>query len=142
MERMLKPGDKLPKKLRSLFWDYDLEAIDLEEDKVLIIRRVLSRGSVEDLKWLRRTIGDEEIKGFLLKTKGRGIEKRRLRFYGVIFGLPDKKVREWLKDPSRRIWDELSRDYSRSPMLTCHCEMCYLSLTLDEGGSWPPRPPA
>ena len=109
VQRMLKPGDKFFKKLKSLFWDYDPEAIDLEEDKVLIIRRVLSRGSVEDLKWLRRTIGDEEIKGFLLKTKGRGIEKRRLRFYGVIFGLPDKKVREWLKDPSRRIWDERCR---------------------------------
>ena len=105
------PGQesRLPRRLKSLFWDYDTEAIDLQEDRGLIIKRVLSHGSVEDLKWLRRIVGDEEIKRFLLKSRGRGIDKRRLRFYQVVFRLPAAEVDNWLKDPARKIWDNRCR---------------------------------
>ena len=97
------------KEVRSLFWEYDVKGLDLLKDRELIIKRVLSHGSVEDLKWLRRVVGDEEIKRFLLKTKGRGIDRRRLRFYQVVFRLPADEVDSWLKDPARKIWDNRCR---------------------------------
>jgi len=97
------------KEVRSLFWEYDFEDLDLSRDRELVIKRVLSHGSMEDLKWLRKIVGDEEIKRFLLKTKGRGMDKRRLRFYQVIFRLPAAEVDSWLKDPARRIWDNRCR---------------------------------
>ena len=97
------------KEVRSLFWEYDFEDLDLSRDRELVIKRVLSHGSMEDLKWLRKIVGDEEIKRFLLKTKGRGIDRRRLSFYQVIFRLPAAEVDSWLKDPARRIWDNRCR---------------------------------
>jgi hypothetical protein len=93
------------RKLEHLFWEYDFKDIDLSKDRELIIKKVLSHGSVEDLRWLRKVIGDEEIKVFLLKAKGRGMDRRRLRFYQVIFRLPAREVNIWLNEPARRIWD-------------------------------------
>jgi len=50
----------LTNKIKPLFWEYDPEEIDLEKDQRLVIKRVLSNGSVEDLRWLREAFGDEE----------------------------------------------------------------------------------
>ena len=82
----------LTNKIKPLFWEYDPEEIDLEKDRELVIKRVLSNDSVEDLRWMREAFGDEEIRGFLLRTRGRGIERKRLRFYEVIFDLPTRRV--------------------------------------------------
>ena len=92
-----------------LFWEYNQKDLSLLEDKELIIKRVLSHGSVEDLRNLRKALGDEEIKAVLMKIKGRGIERRRLRFYQVIFCLPKKEVDSWLKDALRDIWEKRCR---------------------------------
>lgn len=94
------------KELEPLFWEYDFEDMDLSKDRELVIKRVLSHGSVEDLRWLRRAIGDKDIRTVLMKSGGRGIDRRRLRFYEVIFRLPAREVDLWLKDPARKIWDE------------------------------------
>ena len=96
---------KLPKELESLFWEYDPEGLSLSEDREFIIKRVLSHGSIEDFRALRKTIGDKEIKAVLMRTRGRGIDRRRIRFYQVIFSLPAKEVEAWLSDPARTIWE-------------------------------------
>ncbi len=95
---------KLPKRFESLFWEYDPEDLSLSEDREFIIKRVLCHGSVEDFKALRKTVGDKEIKAVLMRTRGRGIDRRRIRFYQVIFSLPAKEVEAWLNDPARTIW--------------------------------------
>ena len=89
---------KLPKEFESLFWEYDPEDLSLSEDREFIVKRVLSHGSVEDFKALRKTVGDKEIKAVLRRTRVRGIDRRRIRFYQVIFSLPAKEwVREWAR---------------------------------------------
>ena len=93
-------------RLKSLIWEYDFGRIDPVRELELVIKRILSHGSVEDLRWLRKTLGDEEVEAFLLRSKGRGIDRRRLRFYQVIFHLPSREVDLWLKDPARKIWDD------------------------------------
>ncbi len=89
-----------------MFWEYDVGDLDLSKDKELIIKKVLSHGGIEDLRWLRKVIGDEEIRTFLMNCRGRGIDRRRIRFYQVIFRLPAREVELWLKDPARKVWDE------------------------------------
>ena len=93
------------KKLRHLFWEYDFKELDPFEDEHLIMRKVLSYGGIDDLKTLMDIFGKKRIKEFLLKTKGRGINKKRLRFYEVFFDLPKKEVDSWLKDPLRKLWN-------------------------------------
>ena len=96
---------KLSEGFESLFWEYDPEDLNLSENREFIIKRVLSHGSVEDFKALRKTVGDKEIKAVLMRTRGRGIDRRRIRFYQVIFSLPAKEVEAWLNDPARAIWE-------------------------------------
>ena len=107
--------DKLHGKLEPLFWEYDFEDIDISKDRELIIKKVLSHGSVEDLKWLRKAVGDKEIRAFLIRIKGKGIDRRRLRFYQVIFRLPTKEVNIWLNEPAKRIWDNRCQQKEKLP---------------------------
>jgi len=93
------------KKLKHFFWEYDLKELDPIADEYLILKKVLMYGSVKDLKNFIGIFGKKKVKDFLLKTKGKGIDKRRLRFYEVIFDLPKREVDHWLKDPIRKIWE-------------------------------------
>lgn len=93
-------------KLSHLFWDYEFEELDLLKDEHLIMRKVLSHGGIDDLKILVDLFGKKRIKEFLLETRGRGIDKRRLRFYEAFFDLPRREVDSWIKDPLRKFWDK------------------------------------
>ena len=48
----------LPEQLRPLFWDYVFSQLSLAKDRDLIIRRVLSNGSWDAVRWLRKRLGD------------------------------------------------------------------------------------
>lgn len=100
----IKLNDQKLKKIYHLFWEYDLKELDLSADKDLILKKILAYGSVEDLKDLISMYGKSKIKQFLLKIKGKGIDKRRLKFYQVVFRLPKREVDSWLRDPLRKIW--------------------------------------
>lgn len=49
---------------KGLFWEYDPKSLSL------------SHGSIEDLRALRKVVGGKEIKAVLMKTKGRGIDRK------------------------------------------------------------------
>jgi len=93
------------KRLKHLFWEYEFKSLNSSEDEYLIIKKVLSYGTIEDIRDLVNIFGKRKIKQFLLDIKGKGIDKRRLRFYQLIFDLPKKKVDSWIKDPLREIWN-------------------------------------
>ncbi len=103
---MISKMDRKLKKLSHLFWEYEFKEIDSSKDEYLIMKKVLSYGGIEDLRTLLDIFGKEKIKGFLLRTKGKGIDKRRLRFYEVFFGLPKEEVDNWIKDPLRKLWNK------------------------------------
>jgi hypothetical protein len=53
---------KKPAFLRSILWSYDLNKVDLREDKKGIITQVLNYGDWKALKWLYSFYGEKEIK--------------------------------------------------------------------------------
>ena len=94
----------LPKSLRPYFWDYSFSSLSLLEDKELIIRRLLTNGSWDTICWLRKQIGDQELRDWLLAHKGRGLSPRQLRFWGVIYELPARRVNGWVRDAQNGVW--------------------------------------
>lgn len=52
-----------------LFWDVDIELLDLDKRFRYVIERVFERGDVEDIRICRRYYGDEKVKEVLLNTK-------------------------------------------------------------------------
>src|SRR6266508_6727563 len=95
---------RLPEELRHLFWDYKFSQISLEKDKDLIIRRILSLGPWDAVCWLRKELGDESLREWLISHNGRGLTPRQLRFWGLIYDLPVRQVNKWVQDVRSGVW--------------------------------------
>lgn len=67
---MKQEGKKcLPQFLRSYFWDVAFEKLEIKRSAHLIIKRVLDRGNLSDIRWLIKTYGKDEIKKVVMGTK-------------------------------------------------------------------------
>ena len=60
---------KLPAFLQQYFWDIDFEKLELKVSSHLIIKRVLDRGSLSDVRWLLRTFGKDDIRKVVMGTR-------------------------------------------------------------------------
>ena len=100
---------RLPEELSDLFWDHDFEAINWDEHRDFVIRRVLAEGTWEQICWLRDIAGDDEIRRVIVQRRGRELTPRQLRFWQLIVDLPKRRVDEWLTDPERQVWDRRTR---------------------------------
>jgi len=82
---------KIPKRMKWLFWSYNLNSLDLKRDKDYIISQTLNYGSWEDVQWLFRVYKEEEIIKVLKNPReGQWFEKV-LNFWLTIFGIKLKK---------------------------------------------------
>ncbi len=96
--------EPLPKSLKPYFWDYTFSKLSLNTDRDLIIRRVLSSGSWDAVLWLKKKIGNEKLKMWMVVHQGRGLSSRQLRFWGLVLGLPDRQVSDWVKLTKETPW--------------------------------------
>ena len=81
---------QIPQSLHSLFWDVDFEKIRLKTHAFLIIKRVLDRGNLGDIRWLVTTYGKEAIKKVVMETKD--LARPTGNFWADLLGLPKNKV--------------------------------------------------
>lgn len=94
----------MPKRLRPFFWDYDFLRLSLNEDGDLIIRRILSSGSWDAVRWLRKEVGDQELREWLIAHRGRGLNPCQLRFWGLLYNLPARQVNKWVQAAKSGVW--------------------------------------
>jgi hypothetical protein len=95
---------RLPEQLRPIFWDYEFSQLSLAKDRDLIIRRVLSNGSWDSVRWLRKRLGDHELREWLIVHGGRGLSARQLRFWGMLYDLPARQINRWVKTAQIGVW--------------------------------------
>lgn len=55
-----------PKTMQTLFWSADVRSLDLRKDKDIIVHRILSYGSLRDLKWLFGHYSKNEVRDIFL----------------------------------------------------------------------------
>lgn len=60
---------QFPKSFRTYFWDVKFEELEIETHAHLIIKRVLDRGNLSDIRWLLKTYGKEAIKKVVTGTR-------------------------------------------------------------------------
>ena len=80
----------IPRHLRPLFWDTNVDDFDPGAYPVYTILRVLEHGDEEDVTWLRQVFTAEDIRR-VLRTDRR-LSPRSANFWALIFGLPDRDV--------------------------------------------------
>jgi hypothetical protein len=77
-----------------------------EDDRDLIIARVLASGTWEAITWLRACLGEQGLREWIERRRGRGLSPRQLRFWEVMLDLPHGQVNAWLRAEGRKIWDQ------------------------------------
>jgi hypothetical protein len=60
---------QIPPFLQSYFWDVAFEELEIKTHAFLIIKRVLDRGNLRDIRWLMQTYGKDEIKKVVMESK-------------------------------------------------------------------------
>lgn len=75
----------------SLFWDVNVESIDLEKHRAAVIERITTRGRIEEFKSMLKYYGKETVKTTLLNT--RYLDKVTLAFCSVFFEVPKTEFR-------------------------------------------------
>lgn len=81
---------KVPEFLRPYFWDVEFEKLDLKTNSFLIIKRVLDRGNMNDIRWLIGAYRKKAIKKVVLETHD--LSRPTANFWADLLGLDKDKV--------------------------------------------------
>lgn len=96
---------KLPKFLKKYFWDVDFRAINFEERRVFILRRLLDYGDEKAVSWVYKYYKPIEMKNVLQNF--RGLSQKSANFWAFLLGVSKKDVlclkKRLLKAP-KAIW--------------------------------------
>ena len=81
---------KIPRDLKSLFWDIDFTILDASKSPQFIIKRVLDRGNTNNVNWLLKEFKKEDI----IKTVSisRDLSQKTANFWADIYGLDKTKI--------------------------------------------------
>ena len=82
--------NQLPEFLRFFFWDVEFKELEVEKHAFLVIKRVLDRGNLRDIRWLVATYGKDEIKKVIMET--RDLSRPTGNFWADILGIDKNKV--------------------------------------------------
>ena len=82
---------QLPEFLRPYFWDIEFEKLEPKKHSILIIKRVLDRGNLHDIRWLIKTYGKDAIKKVVMETKD--LARPTGNFWADIFDLKKNQIR-------------------------------------------------
>jgi hypothetical protein len=75
---------ELPQAVTRLLWDVDWERFDLDRDRALVFERVMTRGTWEAMKWLRRRYPEELLAEFVRARGHRLLAPRDLAYWSLV----------------------------------------------------------
>ena len=78
-----------PPEVAAVLWDLDLEALDPHRDADAVLARVLEHGTLEDVRWLLRTYGDDRVRAFF-EAGPHPITSERTRGFWAAYFRPEK----------------------------------------------------
>ena len=78
-----------------LFWDYDIETLDPDNDINLILERVFTRGTENDEREIFKYYGIEKIRNSVLKIKY--IDRKTLNYLSIVLNKPKEEFKCYRK---------------------------------------------
>lgn len=88
-----KDNNRLPSFLKSFLWSYDLDKIDKEKDKNIIIKNILDLGTAEATDWLREEYTKKEIKEAIKFSIKSDWSKKSINLWELIYEVSPKENR-------------------------------------------------
>lgn len=74
---------RVPKQMRTLFWNVDFETLDAAKHADFILERVLERGRLADVRWVVVHYGVDRLRRFFRESARPALDRRTLRFWRV-----------------------------------------------------------
>ncbi len=87
--------DRLPADAAWLFPEYDVETIDLEHHRGVIIERFLERGTWGQLRWLFGIYGEDEVAAWVRRHGFRLLAKRSFALWQLVLYVTDYEAPPW-----------------------------------------------
>ena len=82
---------KIPEGLRSLFWSFNFETLDLDKDKRLVIIQVINYGSWSQWRWLVDVYGKETLRAEMLNIPASEFRPGALKLASLLLSLNTPK---------------------------------------------------
>jgi len=82
---------KIPKSLHRYFWDVDVEKLDPKKKPYFVINRLLDKGNLEAVRWVRENYKEEQIKETFKKM--RDFNAKVGRFWSLFLNIPREQVK-------------------------------------------------
>ena len=96
---------KLPEFLKKYFWDVEFKKIDLEKNKIYVLRRILNYGDEKAVTWMYKNFKKPEIKNVL--SNFRGYSQKSANYWALILDIPKEEIlclkKRSLREP-RTFW--------------------------------------
>ena len=81
---------QIPKSLHKFFWDVDVTKLNPEKKPYFVINRLLDKGDIEAVRWVKKTYSNKEIKDTFLKL--RDFNAKVGAFWSLYLPIPQKDV--------------------------------------------------
>lgn len=81
---------KVPKELKSLFWDVDFSNLNASESPFFIIKRVLDRGNTNNIQWLLKEFKKRDI--IQTVSVSRDLSQKTANYWADIYHLDKTKI--------------------------------------------------
>jgi hypothetical protein len=92
----------LPEILRPLFWQGRLEDVNLVDHVDHVLLQVLANGDGRQIHWLRRRLGDDRIRKWIVARKGKGLSRMQMLRW-----VPWRVSSDWQeRDAYARMWEQ------------------------------------
>jgi len=73
---------------KSLFWDTDINTVDMVKNKRYIIERILKFGDFDDYKWMQNTYSTKDVKNVILEKRS-DLDPKSINFWCHNFGIKE-----------------------------------------------------
>lgn len=83
----------IPPYVAPFLWSYDMDSLDIEKHKSLIITQVLNLGSQQAVQWLRGTYTHEEIAAVMEKSARTAWDKKSLALWSLVYDVAPRQSR-------------------------------------------------
>lgn len=94
-ERSESAAHRLPADAAWLFPEYDVQSIELERHRGVIIERVLERGSWEQARWLFATYGEGAVAEWVRHHGFRLLSRRSFALWRLALGITQYVAPDW-----------------------------------------------
>lgn len=81
----------MTKLLKKIFWETNIDNIDIKKNSNQVIERILELGDAEHVKWLQQNYSQDEVKEVLKNS--RNLTRRSANFWADYFQIPKNKIK-------------------------------------------------